>query len=90
MSQTVLDKTAEAIGESAHQASSAGSAVTDATTEDGIGAVRCAAKQGGDATKEILNDTTRRIQRQPALTVALTFAVGFTAGVLIGLIMKQR
>ena len=90
MSQTVLDKTTEAIPESARQTSHASSAVADITTEDGTGVVRRAAKQGGDAAKEILNDTTRRIQRQPALTVALTFAVGFTAGVLIGLIVKQR
>jgi len=89
MSQTVLDKTTEAIDESARQTSSAGSAVADAITEDGVGGVQRDAKQGSDAAKEILNDATRRIQRQPALTVALTFAVGFTAGVLIGLIMKQ-
>lgn len=90
MSQTVLDKTTEPIGESTHQASSAGPTVTDAMTEDGVGVMRRAAKQGGDAVEEILNDTTRRIQRQPVLTVALTFAVGFTAGALIGLIMKRR
>jgi ElaB/YqjD/DUF883 family membrane-anchored ribosome-binding protein len=89
MSQTVLDKTTAAIGESARQTSSAGSAVA-AITEEGVGVVRRAARPGGDAAKEILNDTTRRIQRQPALTVALTFAVGFAAGVLICLIMKQR
>ena len=90
MSQTVLDKTTDVIGESAHQVSAANSAVADAITEDGVGGVRRAAKQGGDAAKEILNDATRRIQRQPALTVGLTFVVGFTAGALIGLIMKQR
>lgn len=89
MSQTVFDKTTEPIGEADHQASSAGSAVADAVTEDGAGVLRRAAKQG-DAAGQILNDTTQRIQRQPALTVALTFAVGLTAGVLIGLIMKQR
>ena len=90
MSQTVLDKTTAAIGESARQTSSAGSAVADAITEEGVGVVRGAARPGGDAAKEILNDTTRRIQRQPALTVALTFAVGFAAGALICLIMKQK
>ncbi len=90
MSQTVLDRTAERISESARQASHAASAVADATIEDGVGVVKRAAKQGGAAAKEILEDTTRRIQRQPALTVALTFAVGFTAGALMGLIMKQR
>jgi ElaB/YqjD/DUF883 family membrane-anchored ribosome-binding protein len=52
--------------------------------------VRRAAKQGGDAAEELLNDTTQRIQRHPVLTVAVTFAVGFTAGALIGWIIKRR
>ena len=90
MSQTILDKTTETIGESADQASHATSAVADAITQDGGGAARRAAKQGGDAVEEILNDTTLGIQRQPLLTVALTFAVGFTAGALIVMIVKQR
>ena len=89
MSQTVLERTAEHIAESAHQASRATSAVADAIG-DGVGVVRRAAKQGGDAAEEFLNDTTRRIQRHPVLTVATTFAVGFTAGALIGWTMKRR
>jgi hypothetical protein len=83
MSQTVLERTAEHIAESAHQASRASSAVADAI-EDGVGVVRRAAKQGGDAAEEFLNDTTGRIQRHPVLTVATTFAVAFTAGACVG------
>jgi ElaB/YqjD/DUF883 family membrane-anchored ribosome-binding protein len=89
MAQSVLDRTAEQIAESAHQASRATSAVADAI-EDGVGVVRRAAKEGGDAAEEFLNDTTQRLQRHPALTIAATFAVGFTAGTLIGWIMKRR
>jgi hypothetical protein len=89
MSQTVLERTAEHIAESAHQASRATSAVADAI-EGGVGVVRRAAKQGGDAAEEFLNDTTRRLQRHLVLTIATTFAVGFTAGTLIGWMMKRR
>jgi len=89
MSQTVLDRTAEHIAESAHQASRATSAVADAIG-DGVGVVRRAAKQGGDAAEEFLNDTTQRIQRHPVLTVATTFAVAFTAGALVGWMLKRR
>jgi ElaB/YqjD/DUF883 family membrane-anchored ribosome-binding protein len=89
MAQSVLDRTAEHIAETAHQASRATSAVADAI-EDGVGVVRRAAKEGGDAAEEFLNDTTQRLQRHPALTIATTFAVGFTAGTLIGWIMKRR
>jgi ElaB/YqjD/DUF883 family membrane-anchored ribosome-binding protein len=89
MSQTVVDRTAEHIAESAHQASRATSAVADAIG-NGVGAVRRAAKQGGDAAEEFLNDTTQRIQRHPALTVATTFAVGFTAGAILAWIIKRK
>ena len=89
MSQTVVERTAEHIAESVHQASRATSAIADAI-EDGVGVVRRAAKQGGDAAEEFLNDTTQRIQRHPVLTVAATFAIGVTAGTLIGWMLKRR
>jgi hypothetical protein len=60
------------------------SAVADAI-EGGVGVVRRAAKQGGDVAEEFLSVTTQRI---PALTVAATFAVGFTTGALISWIIK--
>jgi len=89
MSQSVAERTAEHIGESARQVSRATSAIADAI-DDGVGVVRRAAKQGGDAAEEILNDTTQRIQRHPMLTVATSFAIGVTAGTLIGWMMKRR
>jgi ElaB/YqjD/DUF883 family membrane-anchored ribosome-binding protein len=52
--------------------------------------VRRAAKQGGDAAEEFLNDTAQRIQRHPVLTVATSFAVGVTAGTLIGWMIKRK
>jgi ElaB/YqjD/DUF883 family membrane-anchored ribosome-binding protein len=89
MVQTVVERTAEHIAESAHQASRATSAIADAI-EDGVGVVRRAAKQSGDAAEEFLNDSTQRLQRHPVLTIATTFAVGFTAGTLIGWMLKRR
>jgi ElaB/YqjD/DUF883 family membrane-anchored ribosome-binding protein len=89
MSQTVVERTAEHIAETAHQASRATCAVADAI-EDGVGVVRRAARQGGDAAEEFLNDTTQRIQRHPVLTVATTFAIGLTAGTLIGWMIRRR
>ena len=89
MSPTVLERTAEHIAESAHQASRATSAVADAI-EDGVGVVRRVAKQSGDAAEALLNDTTQRVQRHPVLTVATTFAVGLATGTLIGWMMKRK
>lgn len=87
MSQTV-ERTAENIAESARRASCATSAVADAI-EDGAAVVRRAARQGSDAAEEFLSDTTQRIQRHPVLTVATTFAVGLTAGALIGWMIRR-
>jgi hypothetical protein len=89
MSQTVLDRTAEHIAESAHQASRATSAVADAIGS-GVAAVRRAVKLGSDAEDEFLNDTTQRVQRYPLLTVATTFAVGFTAGAFLSWMIKGK
>ena len=89
MSQTVVERTAEQIGKSARQASRATSAIADAI-EDGVGVVRRATKQSGDATEEFLDDTIQRLQRHLVLTVATTFAVGVTTGALIGWMMKRR
>ncbi|MGO8986729.1 MAG: hypothetical protein ACLPHI_10525 [Terriglobales bacterium] len=88
MPQTIAERTAASIGESARQASQASSAIAEAI-EDGVGVMRRAAKQGGDAAEEILNDTTERLHRHLLLTVATTFAVGVTAGTLIGWMMKR-
>ena len=89
MSQTAVERTAEHITESAKQASRATSAVADAI-QDGVGVIRRAAKQGGDAAEEFLDDTSQRIQRHPMLTVAATFAAGLTLGSIIGWLIKRR
>ena len=89
MSQTVTERTSEHIAESARQASRATCAIADAI-EDGVGVLKRAAKQSGDAAEEFLNDTTQRIERHPVLTVATTFAAGVAAGTLIGWMLKRR
>jgi ElaB/YqjD/DUF883 family membrane-anchored ribosome-binding protein len=89
VSQTVVERTAESIGKSARQASRATSAVADAI-EDGVEVMKRAVKQGGDTAEEFLSETTQRLQRHPVLTITTTFAVGFTAGALIGWMMKRR
>jgi hypothetical protein len=89
MSQTILERTAEHLADSAHQASRATRAAVDAIDE-GAGAVRRVAKQGGEVAEEFLNDTTRLIQRQPILAVAATGALALTAGVLMGWTMRRK
>jgi hypothetical protein len=55
-----------------------------------VGVVKRAAKQGGDAAEEFLDDTNQRLQRHLLLTIAATFAVGLTAGTLFGWMARRR
>jgi hypothetical protein len=89
MSQTIAEKTAETIANSANQSRRATGAIVDAI-EDGVGVMRHAAKQGCDAAEEFLNDTSHRLQRHFALTVVTTFVVGAASGAFIGWMMKRR
>lgn len=89
MSQTVVERTAGHIAESAQHAARATRAVADAI-DDGVDVVRRVTKQGGDAAEEFLNDTSARLQRQPVVTVAATLAVGLTVGVLVGWMLGRR
>jgi ElaB/YqjD/DUF883 family membrane-anchored ribosome-binding protein len=89
MLQSVLERTGDQVAETARKASRAASAVADAL-EDGVGAARRVAKQGGDAAEEFIDDTTRRLQRHPVETIVTTFAVGIGLGVLIGWMIKRR
>jgi len=89
MSQIEAEGAAATIADSAHEASRATGAVTDAI-EDGVGVVKHLAKQGCDAAEELLNDTAQRLQRHISLTLAVTFVVGAVTGALIGRTMKRR
>ena len=84
-----MGKTAEYIGESAGQAWCVTSAVADAVQE-GAGVVRRAAKKGSDAAEEFLSDATERMQHHLVVTVATHLRVSFTAGALIGWMMRQK
>jgi len=89
MSQTILERTAEHISDATHQASRATRAAADAIDE-GVGAVRRVAKQGGDVAEEFFNDASRVIERQPILTVAATAVLALGAGVFIGWMMQRK
>jgi ElaB/YqjD/DUF883 family membrane-anchored ribosome-binding protein len=89
MMQSMSERTSEQVAGTARKTSQAASAVADAF-EDGIGAARRVAKQGGDAAEEFIDDTTRRLQRHPIETVVTTFAIGVALGTLMGWMIKRR
>ena len=83
------ERATEQVAGTARKTSQTACAVADAF-EDGIGAVRRVAKQGGDAAEEFINDTTKRLQRHPVETVVTTFAIGLALGTMIGWMIKRR
>jgi ElaB/YqjD/DUF883 family membrane-anchored ribosome-binding protein len=89
MTQSMLDQVGEKAAETAHKASRATSAIADAL-EDGVAAARRAARQGGCAAEELLDDTKKCVKRHPIETVVTTFVAGMATGALIGWMTKRR
>jgi ElaB/YqjD/DUF883 family membrane-anchored ribosome-binding protein len=88
MEQSVFEHAGRQIDDTAHKATRAASAVSDAL-EDGVIAARRMARDGTDAATELLYNTKRRFERNPFETVAITFAVGIAAGTGIGRMLKR-
>ena len=89
MMQSMSERAGEQVAGTARKTSQAASEVADAF-EDGIGAVRRVAKQGGDAAEQFIDDTTKRLQRHPIETVVTTFAIGVALGTLLGWMIRRR
>ena len=89
MPQSILGTASEHIADSVREASRVTAAVADAF-EEGVGVAKRAAKQSGEAAEEFMNDSTRRIQRNPLATVAVTLATGLAVGILTGLAIRRR
>jgi ABC-type uncharacterized transport system permease subunit len=47
------------------------------------------ARDGADATSELIYNAKRRFERHPFETAAITFAAGIAAGGVIGWMMKR-
>ncbi|MGA2653043.1 MAG: hypothetical protein ABSF28_21185 [Terracidiphilus sp.] len=88
MEQSVFEHVGQQIDDTAHKATRAASAVSDAL-EDGVMAARRVARDGADAATEFLYNTKRRFERHPFETVAITFAAGIAAGTAIGWMLKR-
>jgi hypothetical protein len=89
MSQTLVERAGEHFTQSVREASRVTSAVADAV-EDGVEVAKRAAKKGGDAAEEFVNDSTRRVQRNPVVAVTATLITGLAVGMLAGLSMRRK
>ena len=89
MAQSMWEQTGDQFSDVAHKASRAASSVAGAL-EDGVASARRAAKQGGDAAAELIDDTKKRVKQYPLEAIAITLAAGIAAGAAIGLLLKRR
>ena len=89
MSETVVSRAGEQIAETARTASRLTSAMAEAV-EEGLGAARRVAKQGGDAAEEFCDDTTKRLARHPVETVVGSVAMGIAIGVVLGWLISRK
>ena len=87
--ENILEKADAQVAESIRRLSRATSAMAD-SIEEGVGAIQRAIKRGGDVAEELMDDTTQRVKRHPAETIAATLAVGLVTGVFIGWMLKRR
>ena len=89
MSKTAVARFGEQINESARTASRLTSAMAD-VVEEGLGHARHLAKQAGEAAEEILDDTTKRLERHPTETVVGSLVAGIAIGIVVGWFISRR
>jgi ElaB/YqjD/DUF883 family membrane-anchored ribosome-binding protein len=87
--ENILEKADAQVAESTRKLSRATSAMADAIDE-GVGVIQRAVKRSGDVAEELMDDTTQRVKRHPAETIAATLAFGLVAGTFIGWMLKRR
>jgi hypothetical protein len=88
MAQSIFEQAGVKASEAAQKASRAASAVADAV-ENGVASARHAAKQGGYAAAEFLDDARKRVKQNPIETVVAVFAAGIAVGSLFRWMMKR-
>lgn len=89
MSQTLVERAGEQISQSAREASRVTGVVADAITNS-VDVAKRAAKQSGEAAEDFVNDSTRRIRRNPLLAVAATLVAGIAVGALASFAKRKK
>ena len=89
MTESVFEKADVQVAESIHRLTRATSAMADAIDE-GVGVIKRAVRRSGDVAEELMDDTTQRVKRHPAETMAVTFAFGVIVGGLIGWMVSRK
>ena len=83
MAKTFADQAGEHIGEAVRNVSQIGAAAVDAV-QDGVNTAKRAVSDTRDAAEDFLDETKRRVKRQPIESVLLAAAIGIALGFVLG------
>ncbi|HWR14358.1 MAG TPA: hypothetical protein VN577_05995 [Terriglobales bacterium] len=89
MPEAVMEKVSEHLTDSAHKVSRAASRLAEAM-DDGIAVAKRAAKHGGDAIEDFMEENTQRVKRHPIETVIGAATAAFLTGMLFGLLIRRK
>lgn len=89
MPEAVMDKVSEHLNDSAHKVSRAASRFAEAV-DDGFSVAKRAVKHSGDAIEEFMEDNTQRMKRHPIETVVGAAVISFSAGLLLGMLIRRK
>ncbi len=89
MATDIFENADEQVVESIDKLKRATSAMADAMDES-VRILKRAVKRTGDVAEELMDDTTQRVKRHPAETIAATFALGVVVGSIIGWAVARK
>ena len=89
MDSEMFDKDNEQVADTIHKLTRAASAMADAM-DGSVRILKRAVRRSGDVAEELMDDTTERVKRHPAATIAATFALGVIVGGIIGWAVSRK
>jgi hypothetical protein len=83
MAKSFADQAGDYIGETVRNASQFGATAADAV-KDGVSTAKRAVSDTRDAAEDFLDETKRRVKRQPIESILLSLAIGVAFGFILG------
>ena len=83
MAKSLVDEAGNYIGEAVRNASQFGATAADAV-QDGVNTAKRAVADTRDAVEDLVDQTARRVKRQPIESILISLAVGVAVGFILG------
>lgn len=83
MAKSFADQAGDSIGETVRNVSQFAATAAD-SVKDGVGTAKRAVSDTRDAAEDLLDETKRRVKRQPIESILLSLAIGVAFGFILG------